>query len=85
MAIARSFETADYKLFPSPRNVHRVVFDHQVFVPQPYALVDLPSYDLKGRYSLFSAHRKADAKMGQLVTFELDGDRQRFESRFVPD
>ena len=45
---------------------------------------DLPSFDLAGRYSLFSAHRKADAKMGQLVTFELEGDQQRFERLFVP-
>ncbi|RYF72863.1 MAG: hypothetical protein EOO29_27670 [Comamonadaceae bacterium] len=85
MAIARSFETADYKLFPSPRNVHRVVFDHQVFVPQPYALVDLPSYGLKGRYSLFAACRLSDGKMGQLVTLEEEGDVARFRARFVPD
>ena len=85
MAIARSFETADYKLFPSPRNVHRVVFDHQVFVPQPYALVDLPSYDLKGRYSLFAACRLSDGKMGQLVTLEEAGDVAQFNARFVPD
>lgn len=85
MAIARSFETADYKLFPSPRNVHRVVFDHQVFVPQPYALVDLPSYDLKGRYSLFAACRLSDGKMGQLVTLEDQTDVARFNARFVPD
>lgn len=85
MAIARSFETPDYKLFPSPRNVHRVVFDHQVFVPQPYALVDLPSYGLKGRYSLFAACRLSDGKMGQLVTLEDETDVARFEARFVPD
>ena len=85
MAIARSFETTDYKLFPSPRNVHRVVFDHQVFVPQPYALVDLPSYGLKGRYSLFAACRLSDGKMGQLVTLEEEGDVARFKARFVPD
>ncbi|KAF1048107.1 MAG: hypothetical protein GAK38_01578 [Xylophilus sp.] len=49
MTTDRFLETADYKLFPSPRNVHRVVFEHQVFVPQPYALIDLPSYDLNSR------------------------------------
>ena len=81
----QTITTADYMLYPSPHNAHKVVFEFQVFVPHPYALIDLPSFDLKGRCSLFSAHRKADAKMGQLVTFELDGDRQRFESRFVPD
>lgn len=85
MATAKSFETSDYKLFPSPRNVHRVVFEHQLFVPHPYALVDLPSYDLKGRYSLFAACRLKDGKMGQLVTLEDASDVARFESRFVPD
>lgn len=85
MATARSFDTADYKLFPSPRNVHRVVFEHQVFVPQPYALIDLPSYDLKGRYSLFAACRLSDGKIGQLVTLEEEGDVARFNARFVPD
>ncbi|WP_225781926.1 hypothetical protein [Xenophilus sp. Marseille-Q4582] len=85
MATARSFDTADYKLFPSPRNAHRIVFEHQVFVPQPYALIDLPSYDLKGRYSLFAACRLSDGKMGQLVTLEEEGDVAQFNARFVPD
>ena len=77
--------TADYKLFPSPRNRHREVFEHEVFVPYPYALIDLPSFDLKGKYSLFAAHRLADGKNGQLVTFELAADVRRFEARFTPD
>ena len=77
--------TADYKLFPSPRNRHREVFLHEVFVPHPYALIDLPSFDLKGKYSLFAAHRLADGKNGQLATFELAADAQRFETRFTPD
>jgi hypothetical protein len=77
--------TADYKLFPSPRNRHREVFEHEVFVPHPYALIDLPSFDLKGKYSLFAAHRLADRKNGQLVTFELAADALKFESKFVPD
>ena len=77
--------TAQYKLFPSPRNRHREVFEHEVFVPHPYALIDLPSFDLKGKYSLFAAHRLADGKNGQLVTFELAADAQRFETRFTPD
>lgn len=85
MATARSFETSDYKLFPSPRNVHRVVFEHQVFVQHPYALIDLPSYGLQGRYSLFAACRLADGKMGQLVTLEEPADVQRFHARFVAD
>jgi hypothetical protein len=81
----QTITTAEYILYPSPRNEHREVFEFHVFVPQPYALIDLPSYPLAGRSSLFSAHRKADGKMGQLVTFEHDADRQRFERLFVPD
>ena len=80
----QTITTDDYLLYLLPRNAHRVVFEFQTFVPHPYALIDLPSFDLAGRYSLFSAHRKADAKMGQLVTFELEGDQQRFERLFVP-
>lgn len=84
MAI-QTLTTDDYTLYPSPRNVHRVVFEFQTFVPQPYALIDLASYALAGRYSLFAAHRRADGKMGQLVTFELAADQQRFGRLFVPD
>ena len=51
----------------------------------PGALIDLPSFELAGRHSLFAAHRRADNKMGQLVTFELLTDQQRFERLFVPD
>ena len=81
----QSFVSDGYTLYPSPRNLHRVVFEFQVFVPYPYALIDLPSYGLTGRDSLFAACRMADGKMGQLVTFEQDTDRERFEQRFVPD
>lgn len=77
--------TATYKLFPSPRNRHRELFVHEVFVPYPYALIDLPAMDLRGKYSLFAAYRLADEKMGQLVTFELEADAQRFNAKFVPD
>jgi hypothetical protein len=77
--------TDTYKLFPSPRNRHREVFPHEVFVPQPYALIDLPSMDMQGKYSLFAAYRLADSKHGQLVTFELEPDATRFVARFVPD
>lgn len=80
-----TIDTGTYKLFPSPRNAHRTVFLHEVFVPHPYALIDLPSFGLKGRYSLFAAYRLADGKHGQLVTFELEADAQTFERRFVPD
>ncbi|MEP6722910.1 MAG: hypothetical protein ABJA77_15795 [Variovorax sp.] len=85
MATAKSIDTGEYKLFPSPRNVHRVVFEHQVFVPHPYMLIDLESYYFKGRYSLFAACRLADNKMGQLVTLELDADEAKFKAKFVPD
>lgn len=77
--------TDDYKLFPSPRNQYAIVFEHQTFVPYPYALIDLPSFHLAGRYTLFAACRLADMKMGQLVTFEQPEDRTRFEQLFVPD
>lgn len=77
--------TAQYKLFPSPRNVHREIFLHEVFVPHPYALIDLPSFYLKGKYSLFAAHRLSDRKNGQLVTFELESDAAKFSANFRPD
>ncbi|WP_041675220.1 hypothetical protein [Ramlibacter tataouinensis] len=80
-----AFTTADYKLYPSPRNTHREVFLHEVFVPHPYALIDLPSFHLKGRSSLFAAYRLADGKHGQLVTFELPADASSFSARFRPD
>ncbi|MEY4756853.1 MAG: hypothetical protein RJA34_1751 [Pseudomonadota bacterium] len=81
----KTIETAHYKLFPSPRNQHKVLFEHEVFVPYPYALIDLPSFYLKGKYSLFAACRLADGKMGQLVTFEISADVQKFQAQFVPD
>jgi len=56
-----------------------------VFVPYPYALIDLASFNLKGRYSVFAAHRLADAKNGQLVTFELEADVATFNAKFTPD
>jgi hypothetical protein len=84
--MAQATITTDrYKLFPSPRNAHRVVFEHEVFVPHPYALIDLASFRLKGRYSLFAAHRLADGKNGQLVTFELEADAATFNAKFTPD
>ena len=77
--------TSHYKLFPSPRNEHRVVFEYEVFVPYPYALIDLPSFDFKGKYSLFAACRIKDMKMGQLATFEQGDDAIHFEKNFTPD
>ncbi len=81
----KTITTANYDLFPNPRSKYRALFEFEVFVPYPYALVDLPSFDLKGKSSLFAAHRLSDGKMGQLVTFELEADSQRFEKRFTPD
>jgi hypothetical protein len=80
-----TIDTGTYKLFPSPRNAHRQVFLHEIFVPHPYALIDLPGFHLRGKYSLFAAYRLADAKHGQLVTFELEADVHKFSARFVPD
>lgn len=81
----QAITTDDYKLFPSPRNEHQVIFECQVFVPYPYALIDLPSMYLSGRYSLFAACRLRDMKMGQLVTFEQEADEVKFKAKFVPD
>jgi len=85
MATAKSIDTSDYKLFPSPRNVHRVIFEHQVFVPHPYALIVMEDFYFKGRYSLFAACRLSDAKMGQVATFEEASDLAIFNAKFVPD
>jgi hypothetical protein len=81
----QTITTELYVLFPSPRNEHRGVFAHQVFVPHPYAIVHLPDYGLAGPASLFAACRREDNKMGQLVTFELADDARRFERLFTPD
>ncbi len=78
-------QTARYKLYPVPRSPHREVFAHEVFVPHPYALIDLPSFRFKGRASLFAAYRLADGKMGQLVSFELEADAATFNAQFTPD
>ncbi len=83
--VEKTISTDTYQLFPNPRNRHREVFLHEVFVPYPYALIDLPSFHLKGKSSLFAAHRIADRKMGQLVTFELEEDMAKFNAKFVPD
>jgi len=74
-----TIDTTEYMLYPSPRNEHRVVFEHQCFVPYPYSIIHLPDYDFEGRATLFSAQRKSDNRMGQLVTCELETDVLRFE------
>lgn len=81
----KSITIADYKLYPSPRNQHAEIFAHQVFVPYPYTLIDLPSFYFKGKASLYAACRMADMKMGQLVTLELAADVAKFHAQFVPD
>ena len=85
MASAKSITTSRYKLFPSPRNRHREIFEHEAFVPYPYMLIDLESYRFLGKYSLFAAYRLSDQKMGQLVTLELAEDQAKFNAAFVPD
>jgi hypothetical protein len=85
MASAQGITTDEYKLFPSPRNRHRTIFLHRVFVPHPYMLLDMDSYRLQGKFSLFAACRLSDNKMGQLVTLELPEDEVKFNQLFVPD
>ncbi|MBK5205228.1 MAG: hypothetical protein JJD98_07430 [Polaromonas sp.] len=85
MATSQTITTEHYKLFPSPRNRHRTIFLYEVFVPYPYMLIDLDSYNFKGKCSLFAACRLADNKMGQMVTLELLEDEVKFKDRFVPD
>ena len=49
--------TDEYMLYPSPRNEHRVVFEHQRFVPYPYAIIHIPDFGFAGKVTLFSAKR----------------------------
>ena len=81
----QTITTDTYKLYPSPRNTHRDIFEHQVFVPHPYALIDLEAMDLAGKTTLFGACRLHDMKMGQVVTFEMASDQAKFERLFTPD
>ena len=81
----QTITTELYKLYPSPRNAHKDVFEHQVFVPYPYAIIDLAGRELAGRTTLFAACRLTDMKMGQVVSFELVADQTKFERLFTPD
>jgi hypothetical protein len=81
----QTITTDHYKLYPSPRNAHSDVFEYQVFVPHPYAIIDLPIMSLAGKTTLFAACRLSDMKMGQLVSFELIADQSKFERLFTPD
>ena len=71
-------------LYPNPRNEHRIVFEHFVFVPHPYAIIDIPAMDLAGKTSVYAACRDTDKKMGQVVTLELQEDVATFHKRFTP-
>ena len=81
----QTITTELYQLYPSPRNVHKDVFAHQVFVPHPYAIIDLAVMELAGKTTLFAACRLSDMKMGQVVSFELPADMAKFERLFTPD
>jgi len=81
----QTIQTDLYKLYPSPRNTVRDVFEYQVFVPHPYAIIDLAAMELAGKTTLFAACRLSDMKMGQLVTFALAADQAKFERLFTPD
>ncbi|CAN7298563.1 MAG: hypothetical protein O9337_01070 [Acidovorax sp.] len=81
----QTITTELYKLYPSPRNTHKEVFEHQVFVPYPYAIIDLEVMELAGKTTLFAACRLSDMKMGQLVSFALAADQAKFERLFTPD
>ena len=81
----QTIQTPLYKLYPSPRNLHRDIFEHQVFVPYPHATIDLDVMELSGKTTLFAACRLSDMKMGQLVTFDLAPDQAKFERLFTPD
>lgn len=80
-----TIDTPEYMLYPSPRNEHRVVFEHQCFVPYPYSIIHLPDYNFAGPATLFSAKRKRDGANGQLVSCEREADLARFERLFEPD
>ena len=82
---AQTIDTPEYLLYPSPRNEHRVIFEHQCFVPHPYALIHLPDFDFEGPATLFAAKRKSDGQNGQLVTCERETDILRFERLYDPE
>lgn len=81
----QTIDIPGYKLFPSPQNRHREVFEVQKFVPYPYAMIVLKDFHFAGRATLYAACRASDGKMGQLVSFELSADHEKFERLFTPD
>ena len=48
-------------------------------------MIYLPDFDFIGKATLFSAQRKSDGRMGQVVSCELAVDLERFITRFTPD
>ena len=82
--VSKTLRAHGCPLYPNPRNEHRIVFEYHVFVPHPYAIIDIPAMDLAGKTSVYAACRDSDGKMGQVVTFELEEDVVRFEKRFTP-
>lgn len=83
--VTQTLDISGYKLYPSPRNRHREVFGIQLFLPYPYALIVLEDFHFQGKATLYAACREQDGKMGQLVSFELVQDRDKFERLFTPD
>ena len=69
----KTIDIRGYKLFPSPRNLHREVFELQVFLPYPYALIVLADFDLRGKATLFAACRASDGK----ISHDVGSDRFR--------
>ena len=81
----QAITTDQDKLYPSPRSQYREIFEHHVFVPYPYAIIDLEVMELAGKTTLYAACRLSDMKMGQVVTFELAAAQAKFERLFSPD
>ena len=61
---AQTIDTPEYILYPSPRNEHRVVFEHQCFVSDAYALIHLPDYDFEGKPRCLRPTARPMAKTG---------------------
>ena len=57
----QTITTDRYKLYPSPRNQYREIFEHQVFVPYPYAIIDLEVMELAGKTTLYAAAAKSSS------------------------
>ena len=52
---SKTLSAHGYLLYPNPRNQHRIVFEHHVFVPHPYAIIDIPAMGLAGKTSVYAA------------------------------